>query len=232
MPYFVTQVSFIKIDVKNTNLCARLVLNTEVFLFYTINLKAIEETPWGAYSWPKWNNQTVWVAFSWCKGTTNLENHVSHDEEIWLAFVVSSHGLLYLSQNHFDFKAKHVYIFDPYPSDALKEFASSVRAKVIEKSVSDFTMEDIEWTEWASTLTSSASVSALHHNYLFLFLTNYIIIPHRHRKYFILYNRLVLRHVFGNVTFRWLDPVEWLFRLRCQFVDFRSFCCQPFFQPF
>ena len=44
MPYFVTQVSFIKIDVKNTNLCARLVLNTEVFLFYTINLKAIEDT--------------------------------------------------------------------------------------------------------------------------------------------------------------------------------------------
>ena len=47
-------------------------------------------------------------------------------------------------QNHFDFEAKHVYIFDPYPSDALKEFASSVRAKVIEKSVSDFTMQDIE----------------------------------------------------------------------------------------
>ena len=43
MPYFVTQVSFIKMDVKNTNLCARLVRNTEVFLFYTINLKAIED---------------------------------------------------------------------------------------------------------------------------------------------------------------------------------------------
>ena len=37
---------------------------------------------------------------------------------------------------------------------------------------------------------------------LFLFLADYIIIPHRHRKYFILYNRLVLRHVLGNVTFR------------------------------
>lgn len=46
--------------------------------------------------------------------------------------------------NHFDFKAKPVYIFDPYPSDALKEFASSVRTKVIEKSVSDLTLQDIE----------------------------------------------------------------------------------------
>lgn len=47
-------------------------------------------------------------------------------------------------QNHFDFRTKQVYIFDPYPSDALKEFASSVRGKVIEKSVSDFTLQDIK----------------------------------------------------------------------------------------
>jgi len=50
--------------------------------------------------------------------------------------------------------------------------------------------------------TFLASVPALHFNCLFLFLTDYTIIPHRHRKYLILYNRLVLWHVFGNVTFR------------------------------
>ena len=36
---------------------------------------------------------------------------------------------------HFDFNKRPVFIFDPYPSDALIKLASSLNTNVIEKSV-------------------------------------------------------------------------------------------------
>ena len=44
MPYGITQVTLIKIDMKNANLCTRLVLNTEIFLLYTLNLEAVKNS--------------------------------------------------------------------------------------------------------------------------------------------------------------------------------------------
>ena len=45
--------------------------------------------------------------------------------------------------DNFNFREKKAYVFDPYPSDSLKEFVQKIGAKLIAKSVTDISANDI-----------------------------------------------------------------------------------------